>query len=118
MVSSLPHPGFATAQNGKVRRHLLQFGAFLLLLVCLGGQVAETFDFWDNTLQTGNDVEYSLVAVALVAGASFGAAHVVAIVMRTASRTSWLLSPFIRPSRCALPPVVSTGYSPPEPLRI
>ena len=108
----------ATGQNDKMRRHVLQLGAFLLLLVCVCGQVTETFDFWDHTLQTGNDVEYSLVAVALIVGASFGVAHVVAIVMRTASRTSWLLSPFIRPSRCALPPVVSTGYSPPEPLRI
>ena len=108
----------ATPQDCKVRRHLLQFGAFLLLLVCLCAQIVETFDFWDRTLQTGNDVEYSLVVVALVAGASFCVAQVAAIVMRTVSRTSWLLSPFIRSSRFALPPVVSTGYSPPEPLRI
>jgi hypothetical protein len=57
------------ASKGKVRRHLLQFGAFLLLLVCLCAQVAETFDFWDHTLQTGNDIEYSLVIVVLIVGA-------------------------------------------------
>ena|SRR5437899_8675933 len=108
----------ATPQDCKVRRHLLQFGAFLLLLICLCGQVVETFDFWDHTLQTGNEVEYSLVAVALVAGASFGVAHVAATVMRSVLRTSWFLSPFIPSSRFTLPPVASTGYSPPEPLRI
>jgi hypothetical protein len=49
-----------------VRRQLLQFGAFLLLLVCLCGHIAETFDFWDHTLQTGSDIEYSVIIVALV----------------------------------------------------
>jgi hypothetical protein len=102
----------------KLRRHLLQFGAFLLLLVCLCGHIAETFDFWDHTLQTGNDIEYSLVMVALVAGAGFGLAHVAAIVMRTLSLTSCLLPSFVASSSCAPPPVASTGYSPPQPLRI
>ncbi len=102
----------------KLRRHLLQFGAFLLLLVCLCGHIAETFDFWDHTLQTGNDIEYSLVMVALVAGAGFGLAHVAAIVMRTVSLTSCLLSSFVASSSCAPRPVASTGYSPPQPLRI
>ena len=49
-----------------MRRQLLQFGAFLLLRVCLCGHIAETFDFWDHTLQTGSDIEYSVVIVALV----------------------------------------------------
>ena len=105
-------------KNSKVRRHLLQFGAFLLLLVCLCGHVAETFDFWDHTLQTGKDIEYSLVMVALVAGVGFGLAHVAAIVMRTLSLTSCLLASFVASSSCAPPPVASTGYSPPQPLRI
>jgi len=53
-------PILQIASEAKVRRHLLQFGAFLLLLVCLCGHIAETFDFWDHTLQTGNDIRIQL----------------------------------------------------------
>jgi hypothetical protein len=102
-----------------MRRELLQFGAFLLLLVCLCGPIAETFDFWDHTLQTGNDIEYSLVVVALVAGAGFGLAQAAVVVMRTVSLMSRLLSSLVASSSsCAPLPVASTGYSPPQPLRI
>jgi hypothetical protein len=104
--------------EGKVRRRLLQFGAFLLLLVCLCGHIAETFDFWDHTLQTGSDIEYGLVIVALVAGSGFGLVHVAAIAIHSALLTSCLLSSFVASSSCAPPPVASLGYSPPRPLRI
>ena len=101
-----------------VRRDLLQFGAFLLLVVCLCGHLAETFDFWDHTLQTGNDIEYGLVIVALVAGAGFGLVHVAAIAMSTLSLKAGLLSSFVISSANTPPPFPSTGYSPPQPLRI
>lgn len=74
------------ASEGKVRPRLLQFVALCLLMVCLCGHVTETFDFWDHTLQTGSDIEYSLVILALVAGAGFGIVHVAAIVMRAVSQ--------------------------------
>ena len=45
-------PSLQMASKDNVRRHLLRFGAFLLLLVCVCGHVAETFDFWDHTAQT------------------------------------------------------------------
>ena len=101
-----------------MRRQFVQFGAFLLLLICLGGHIAETFDFWDHTLQTGSDIEYSLVMVALVVGAGFGLAQVVAVLTRTVSLTGCLLSSFVASSSCAPPPVTRAGYSPPQPLRI
>jgi hypothetical protein len=101
-----------------MRQQLLQFGAFLLLLVCLCGHIAETFDFWDHTLQTGNDIEYSLVMVALIAGAGFWVAHVAAVTTRTVSLISCLLSSFVASISCAPPTAASTGYSPPQPLRI
>ena|ERR1700686_4768383 len=104
--------------NAKVRRHLIQFGAFLLLLVCLCGHVAEILDSWDHTLQTGKDIEYSLVTVALVAGAGFGLARVAAVTMRTVSLTSHLLAAFVVSSSCAPAMTASPGYSPPQPLRI
>jgi hypothetical protein len=109
---------FQMASKRKVRGRLLQFGAFLLLLVCLCGHVAETFDFWDHTLQTGKDIEYSLVIVALVAGAGFGVVHVAAVAMRTVSLTSCLLASLVVFSSCTRPPAASPGYSPPPPLRI
>src|SRR5579864_2806607 len=105
------------ASKSKVQRHFLQFGAFLLLLICLCAQVAETFDFWDHTLQTGNDIEYSLVIVVLIVGAGFGLTHVAAVAMQTLS-ISFLLSPLRASYSRASLPAASTGYSPPQPLRI
>jgi hypothetical protein len=101
-----------------VRQQLLQFGAFLLLLVCLCGHIAETFDCWDHTLQTGEDIEYSLVMVALVAGAGFGLARGAAITMRTVSLESRLLASFVVSCFFTPPATAGTGYSPPQPLRI
>src|SRR5258707_6243119 len=103
--------------ESKVRLRLLQFVALCLLAVCLCGHVAETFDFWDHTLQTGSDIEYSVVIVALVAGAVFGLAHAAAIVMRPVSLMSCLSSSFVPSSFCAPPPLASTGDCPPQPLR-
>ena len=111
-------PSPQMAYKGKVRRYLLQFGAFLLLVVCLCAQVAETFDFWDHTLQTGNDIEYSLVIVVLIAGAGFGLTHVVAVATRTVSLMSCLSTSLGGSNSSAPLPVANTGYSPPQPLRI
>lgn len=106
------------ASKGKVRRHLLQFGAFLLLLICLYAQVAETFDFWDHTLQTGNDIEYSLVIVVLIVGAGIGLTHVAAVATRTVSLMSCLSTSLGGYNSSAPRPVANTGYSPPKPLRV
>ena len=111
-------PTLQMASEGKVRPRFLQFVAFCLLMVCLCGHVAETFDFWDHTLQTGNDIEYGLVILALVAGAGFGLVHVSAIVMRAVSLTHRLLLSFDPSRSCAPPLVASTCCSPPQPLRI
>ena len=43
----------------------------LVLVVCLVCPLAEMFDQWDHTLQTGNDSEYALVILALCVGVSF-----------------------------------------------
>lgn len=42
----------------------------LVLAVCLFCPLAELFDSWDHTLQTGNDTEYALVVLALCVGAA------------------------------------------------
>jgi hypothetical protein len=79
--------------------------------------VSEIFDHWDNTFQTGNDIEYSTVIVVLIAGAVIGFARIAVLVLRTVSATSYVLPLFA----CALAtpsfaPFV--GHSPPLPLRI
>ena len=50
----------------------------LILTLCIWGHVSEIFDHWDNTFQTGNDIEYSTVIVVLIAGAVIAFAHVAA----------------------------------------
>jgi hypothetical protein len=64
-----------TASKGQMQRKLIQLGATLILTLCIWGHVSEIFDYWDNTFQTGNDIEYSTVIVALIAGAGFGIAY-------------------------------------------
>ncbi len=49
-------------------RRLIRFAILLLVLICLWGHVAEIFDHWDQTLETGSDSEYSLVLLALATG--------------------------------------------------
>ena len=45
--------------------------ALCALAICLSGQIAEVFDQWDHTAQTGNDTEYTFVIVALCVGACY-----------------------------------------------
>ena len=42
--------------------------ATAVLAICFVCQVAEIFDQWDHTLQTGDDTEYTFVIVALCVG--------------------------------------------------
>jgi hypothetical protein len=42
--------------------------AALVLIVCLVCPLAELFDKWDHTLQTGDDTEYALVILAMCVG--------------------------------------------------
>jgi hypothetical protein len=47
----------------------------LALLICLICPLVETFDNWDHTMQTGNDTEYALVAVAMCVGVAYSFAR-------------------------------------------
>lgn len=50
--------------------------AVLIMLTCmLGGQITELFDHWDDTLHTGQDIDYSVVFVAAAAGIVFVVAN-------------------------------------------
>ena len=106
------------APKGNVRQRFIHFGATVVLTLCIWGQVSEIFDHWDSTSQTGNDIEYSTVIVALMAGAVLGLAHVAVTAHRTVSATCPLcLSVACLPS--APGSAVSIDHSPPpQPLRI
>jgi hypothetical protein len=89
----------------------------LILAICVCGHVSEIFDHWDNTFQTGSDIEYSTVIVALIAGAALRLTYVVAVTLRTVS-TRCLVSLFIACLPSAATLAVSINHSPPQPLRI
>jgi hypothetical protein len=100
-----------------VRRRLIQIGALLILAVCVAGHVSEVFDDWDHTVQTGNDIDYGTVVVALITGAVLGVAHLVALLIPAVSVTFRPLSSFTKLLPISFNPDF-TGYSPPPPLRI
>ena len=45
--------------------------ATVVLLICLVCPILEMFDRWDDTLQTGNDTEYTFVVLGLCIGVAF-----------------------------------------------
>ena len=109
---------FFGASKNNVRRYIIQFGAALLLTVCLCGHVSELFDRWDHTLATGQDVDFSVVLVAVIAGAVFGLAHAASAIIRARSISqhfSCLLTE-TGPKALALTPQIS--HSPPIILQI
>ena len=106
------------ASNGTMRRHLIHHGTTLILTLCIWGHVSEIFDHWDNTFQTGNDIEYSTVIAVLIAGAVIAFAHVAALVLRSVSAVSCLLPLFTACLLAAPRPAAVIGHSPPQPLRI
>src|SRR5438552_3818825 len=54
-----------------VRRILLRPAVLITLAAMLGGHMTELFDHWENTLQTGSDVDYTVVILAACAGVVF-----------------------------------------------
>ena len=101
-----------------MRQHLIQFGAMLILAVCICSHVSEIFDHWENTFKTGNDIESSMIIVALVAGAAFGLTHVAGVMVLYAVLGTCLLPLFVTCLLSASSPAVSISHSPPQPLRI
>ena len=55
-----------------------RIAAALILLTCVACPVIDSFDTWDNALETGNETEYTLVFVALCIGASYSLARFIA----------------------------------------
>jgi len=56
----------------KCRRGMLsRIVAMFVLVVVLACPLAELFDHWDHTLETGNDTEYAVVVLALCVGTAY-----------------------------------------------
>jgi hypothetical protein len=96
----------------------VRFGSILVLTLCLFGHVSEIFDHWDNTLQTGTDIDYGTVIVALIAGAVLGLVHVSVRALRIASGTLGCISWADVFQDSSIGPLISICHSPPRPLRI
>jgi hypothetical protein len=48
-----------------------QIVATLVLLICFVCPLVELFDYWDDSVLTGNDTEYGLVVLALCVGVAY-----------------------------------------------
>ena len=91
-----------------------------ILAVCLGGPIAESFDWWDQSQPAGDDTETNLVVVALSVGLAISVAAIV--VQWFASFVSQPLSRrWVSDASAVLvmaPPRPSHGSRPRSPLRI
>ena len=99
-----------------MRSRISFFVALLLLATCLLCQIAEIFDQWDHTLQTGDDTEYTFVVLALCAGAAYALRWFVPAVAASVAERLDISFPRFRPmfSAFARPaPVVPISASPP-----
>ena len=102
-----------------MRRVLLRSVVVLAVVIMLCGHVTELFDYWDHTLTTGRDTDYSIVFIAACAGFVLVVANYVTS-LRSRSRASesspimQLFSVF----RTTLPHTSATGLSPPPILAI
>jgi hypothetical protein len=62
---------FRLSRIVPVGRILLRWAVLITLAAMLAGHVTELFDHWDRTLQTGREVDYTIVIVAACAGVVF-----------------------------------------------
>jgi len=92
-----------------------------ILAISIGAPIAELFDSWDQTLQTGNDTEANVALVALCIGVAFAIGTIVVInrirVLASASARRVVLS-LAPPRRIASFLTPAPTVSPPATLRV
>ena len=71
-----------------MRRGFVHAIAVIALLLMAGGHVSEMFDHWDHTLQTGRELDYTIVVLVASGAAVFLATKAV----RLFSRSSRIIS--------------------------
>ena len=88
-----------------------------IIAISLGAPIAELFDSWDQTLQTGSDTEANVAVVALCIGVAFAIGTIVVnrlralawvsvrrvVLSRTAPRE---IASFLAPAPTASPPAI------------
>ena len=96
--------------------------AVIALVICFVCPVLEMFDYWDHTLQTGNETEYTLVLLALCVGVVYTLARlIVTLTPRLSSISIGPNSPGIQSSLLFLISPIrldSASGSPPFNIRI
>ena len=65
-----------------MRLRWVRISVLAIVTICVWAHVSELFDHWDDTLQTGNDIEFNLIVVALCVGTAIAAAGIVCTVLR------------------------------------
>lgn len=93
--------------------------ALLVIAFCLCAHVSELLDTWDNTPQTGNDIELTIVVVVLSVGATLIAAG---ILIKLFNMLVGVGAGFDQHSQttflCRTVPPISFSLSPPPFLRV
>ncbi len=106
-----------------MRSRLLHAGIVFILVVCVVCPMVELFDRWDHTIQTGSDTEYTLVILALCAGAVHSFSRLIFRsvslgIVATSAFGSCILKSFFSAS-CSFTSLLFDATSPPPlPLRI
>ena len=83
-------PDFPSEIIRSVRSRIFHGVATLALLICFICPVLEMCDRWDRTLQTGQDTEYTFVALALCVGALYALARLIVMVHPISSATKYI----------------------------
>jgi hypothetical protein len=104
-----------------VPNRLLRWAVLIILTAMLGGHVSEMFDRWENTLQTGRDVDYTVVVVAACAGTVFVVAKgLIALFRYSPKQADSPVEQSFSFLQTMFPEISAAGPSPPPllPLRI
>lgn len=102
----------------SMRSSLLKIGALVIVAVCLGGHVSELFDRWEKAAISGDDIDYTFVLVAAIAGAVLTLAKAAKKLFAHAAESipNWLTS--LETIQLSAVTVTSATHSPPLLLRI
>src|SRR6267378_2820294 len=91
----------------------------LVLAICLVSPLVEVFDHWDHTIQTGNDTEYALVALALCVGVAYSFARFIFNSALLGFVAKSVFASYSLPTPCSFTLLLFDATSPPSlPLRI
>jgi hypothetical protein len=88
-----------------------------VLLVCIGSHVSELLDTWDQTFQTGNDIESTLVVLALTVGVALALASAAVVLFSTTKSFNLVNAAHSFPQGVS-ELIISTHSPPIVPLRI